>query len=657
MAFFLCAAFDQSFYLACIVNPMNKYLFSALILAMMASCASNNEQTFNRFSDPVFKEIADCSDQRMTQRLIGFLSNPDPQYSAYAAQCLGSFGDSIPVAALLPYASVQDSALSSAAAWAIGQKADSLSCAPLFAAWEQNNQNKAILSAIAKSTPATSGPAQERTIQFFGTLALSDRALTEAFCDALYHLHYRTISDPLLFDKLMSTFIPSNDLWLRKAQAIGRYRGILREEHSNLISDYLDRSLHADIALALIPSMLNFSDTSATHFIHQKLMADSLDPRVELLYTNVILRKSKMDENILMDLMDRVSPNAQRSVLEQCVNYAISDTLTQYLASMELADSDLAAYSHFFKWKAGLISEVEFMEIFHQLPAGYERIPYASIIAKLPEGHRILFEETMATSHLGLRYALAEQWIQQLPSEENTKALESNIHTLWQLNDLGITALICEAIPSKFQYFENPDGWITDMEQQLKTYVLPQEVETYEAVRQCLEKVDPQNRLKPSHTLSHPIDWELAARIPSNAQVQVETSKGRFTIQLNVDNAPGSVVNFVSLMQSGFYDLKYFHRMVPNFVIQGGCPRGDGMGSTPYTIRSEFSPLTYHTGTIGLASSGRDTESCQWFMSHLPTPHLDGRYTILGVVVSGLSVAQQLRIGDQIISIRPLNFT
>jgi cyclophilin family peptidyl-prolyl cis-trans isomerase len=81
------------------------------------------------------------------------------------------------------------------------------------------------------------------------------------------------------------------------------------------------------------------------------------------------------------------------------------------------------------------------------------------------------------------------------------------------------------------------------------------------------------------------------------------------------------------------------------------------MGSTPYTIRSEFSQLTYLTGTIGLASSGRDTESCQWFMSHLPTPHLDGRYTIFGKVIAGLSVAQQLCIGDQIISIRPLNFS
>ena len=636
---------------------MNRYIFSALILAIMASCASNSERKFNRFSDPIFKEIANYSDQRQTNKLIGFLSNANTAYSSYAAECLGSFGDSIPVNALLPYTTAPDSALSAAAAWAIGQKADSLSCAPLFSAWKENQQNKAILSAIAKSTPAIPGPVQDRTIQFFATLPLNDKIMTEAYCDAMYHLHYRTIGDPILFDKLMSTFIPSNDLWLRKAQAIGRYRGIMREEHCTLISEFLDRSLHADIALALIPSMLNFSDTSATHFIHQKLMADSLDPRIELLYTNVVLRKSKMDENILMDLLDKVTPSAQRSILEQCANYAISDTLTQYLADLELVDSSLSPYSNFFKWKSGLMTEVEFMNIYHQYPAGYERIPYASLMAKLPQGQRILFDETIAETHLGLRYALVEQWTQHLPAEENNQEIESQINTLWQLNDLGIVSLICEVIPAQFQYFKDSKGWISRMEQQLKTFALPQEIESYEAVRMCLEKIDPQNRQKQNIPISHPIDWDLAARIPSDAQVQVETNTGRFTIQLHIDVAPGSVVNFVSLMQSGFYDNKYFHRMVPNFVIQGGCPRGDGMGSTPYTIRSEFSQLTYLTGTIGLASSGRDTESCQWFMSHLPTPHLDGRYTIFGKVVAGLSVAQQLCIGDQIISIRPLNFS
>ncbi len=126
---------------------------------------------------------------------------------------------------------------------------------------------------------------------------------------------------------------------------------------------------------------------------------------------------------------------------------------------------------------------------------------------------------------------------------------------------------------------------------------------------------------------------------------------------LDIASAPGSVSHFVELIQQGFYTNKYFHRIVPNFVVQGGCPRGDGMGSTPNTLRSEFTPHSYATGTVGLASSGRDTESCQWFVSLLPTPHLDGRYTIIGKVTSGMEVAQRLKVGDQILGIELLNFS
>jgi cyclophilin family peptidyl-prolyl cis-trans isomerase len=91
---------------------------------------------------------------------------------------------------------------------------------------------------------------------------------------------------------------------------------------------------------------------------------------------------------------------------------------------------------------------------------------------------------------------------------------------------------------------------------------------------------------------------------------------------------------------------------VPDFVAQGGDPRGDGSGSTPYTLRSELAQLVYGAGAVGLASAGKDTESCQFFFTHQPTPHLDGRYTIFAQVVKGMDVAQQLEIGDRIVTIR-----
>ena len=117
-------------------------------------------------------------------------------------------------------------------------------------------------------------------------------------------------------------------------------------------------------------------------------------------------------------------------------------------------------------------------------------------------------------------------------------------------------------------------------------------------------------------------------------------------MEFYVEESPGSVAAILKLVQDGYYDGKTFHRVVPNFVAQGGCPRGDGWGSLDYTIRSEFTARGYETGTVGLASSGKDTESCQWFITHSPTPHLDGRYSIIAEVIDGMDVVHQLEVGD-----------
>ncbi|HAA19147.1 MAG TPA: peptidylprolyl isomerase [Cytophagales bacterium] len=128
----------------------------------------------------------------------------------------------------------------------------------------------------------------------------------------------------------------------------------------------------------------------------------------------------------------------------------------------------------------------------------------------------------------------------------------------------------------------------------------------------------------------------------------LSTSKGDIEWQLQVNEAPGSVESFLTLVDSGYYNGKTLHRVVPNFVVQGGCPRGDGFGGQDYSIRSEFAPLKYTTGAVGLASAGKDTESCQWFITHSPTPHLEGRYTIFAYVTRGQEVVQQLEVGDVI---------
>ncbi|MDZ4711699.1 MAG: peptidylprolyl isomerase [bacterium] len=143
-------------------------------------------------------------------------------------------------------------------------------------------------------------------------------------------------------------------------------------------------------------------------------------------------------------------------------------------------------------------------------------------------------------------------------------------------------------------------------------------------------------------------DWNYLENISKKKFVSVRTNKGNIKIELLPDVAPFTVMNFLKLAEKNFYDGTIFHRVVPNFVIQGGDPSGTGFGGPGYVIRSEFSPLTYERGIVGMASSGKDTEGSQFFITHSATPHLDGKYTIFGKVSEGMDVVDSIMIGDTI---------
>ena len=148
-------------------------------------------------------------------------------------------------------------------------------------------------------------------------------------------------------------------------------------------------------------------------------------------------------------------------------------------------------------------------------------------------------------------------------------------------------------------------------------------------------------------SFNHPIDRTRLATLQEGKQYRITTTKGEIVIAIEPNAAPGTCVAFDSLVTAGFYNGKYFHRVVPDFVAQGGCPRGDGYGAMDWTMRTEIGYDGFDTGAVGVASAGRDTESCQFFITLAPAPHLDGRYTRFAHVVSGMDVAQQLVVGDQ----------
>ena len=136
-----------------------------------------------------------------------------------------------------------------------------------------------------------------------------------------------------------------------------------------------------------------------------------------------------------------------------------------------------------------------------------------------------------------------------------------------------------------------------------------------------------------------------------NPRAVIETERGPIEMELLTNVAPLTVANFMELARDGFYDGLVFHRIVPGFVAQGGDPRGDGWGGPPWNIRCEYSAKPYRRGTVGIATSGKDSGGSQFFITLSPQPRLEGRYTVFGIVRDGMDAADELMPGDRILGI------
>ncbi len=141
---------------------------------------------------------------------------------------------------------------------------------------------------------------------------------------------------------------------------------------------------------------------------------------------------------------------------------------------------------------------------------------------------------------------------------------------------------------------------------------------------------------------------EMVIDAKKKYRVTIETTRGVIEVELYPQHAPKTVNNFVFLAREGFYDGVTFHRVINNFVIQGGDPTGTGMGGPGYKFEDELknNPLKHETGWLSMANAGPNTNGSQFFITHSPQPHLNGRHTVFGKVTNGMDVVMKIRQGD-----------
>lgn len=132
-----------------------------------------------------------------------------------------------------------------------------------------------------------------------------------------------------------------------------------------------------------------------------------------------------------------------------------------------------------------------------------------------------------------------------------------------------------------------------------------------------------------------------------------DTARGPIKVELYPEKAPLTVANFVNLAQRGFYDGLNFHRVIPDFMIQGGCPEGSGRGGPGYRFEDETNNgVPHERGVLSMANAGPNTNGSQFFITHVATPWLDGKHTVFGKVVEGLDVVDSVAGGDALVSVK-----
>ncbi len=147
--------------------------------------------------------------------------------------------------------------------------------------------------------------------------------------------------------------------------------------------------------------------------------------------------------------------------------------------------------------------------------------------------------------------------------------------------------------------------------------------------------------------------FDMRIDVKKQYAATVETNRGVIVLKLYAAQAPRTVNNFVCLAEDGYYDGVRFHRVIKDFMIQGGDPAGTGRGGPGYTFKDEFDPKLKHDrpGVLSMANAGPNTNGSQFFITHVPTPWLDGKHSVFGQVIQGLDVVNAIEQGDVMLSV------
>ncbi|WP_161890235.1 peptidylprolyl isomerase [Pontibacter russatus] len=614
----------------------------------------------NKFSDGTLRQIYTLQDERNTTGLLPFLSNPSPQYRTAAALAFASVQDTLAVPTLVHLLADTAVAVRRAAAYALGQTGSAQAEQELISHLKQEQAPEvqaALLEAVGKvSTPAGTvflnsymppNPVA-RTGQAWGLYraGLRQQVTQQGTAEAVHLLAEANPYETRLAAAHYLARTPKIDLT--------PYRRDL------LTAATSDKA--PDVRMAVVQSLAKVRARDKAQFLSNILQSDP-DYRVRLSAVRAMtgLDYPEIEQAVLAALQDQ-NINTAIATAEFLVanpNGVAVAPLQQLLPRLQDArvrGNLIWVILHNSPPHGIAYLNSRYKQQYQNARTPYEKAYLLRALSGDYGNYRYIADEMFAAQEPAVATAAMDALMLMRQQPDFPKRLEEEFAGILRravgTGDVALVGMAAAAIRApklNLRLFYRDYSFLAQAQQKLQ---LPRDMETYTEIQKTLDYLNNQPESAPSQNpFTHPIDWSLVQTIPADQQVVLHTQKGDITLQLFVEDAPGSVANFVELAQQNFYDSLYFHRVVPNFVVQGGDRRGDGWGSSDYSIRSELAPLRYMEGYIGMASAGKDTESNQWFITHSPAPHLDGRYTIFAKVVAGMDIVHQLEVGDRILDV------
>jgi cyclophilin family peptidyl-prolyl cis-trans isomerase/HEAT repeat protein len=619
------------------------------------------------FADATIRHIIDLQDQRQTDSVAKYLQSPEANYRQRAAMAFGILTDSAALPKLIELLYDSSAEVQQAAAFAISHNATpAYENSLIDASMKANNPTvkTQLFEAIGKI-------GSKKSMEYLYKLSINSQWAKQEIATAIYQFSYRKIDNDTLFQLTYNILADtsSNTITQQLASQYFSRNSQTKPQYSQQYFALLAKQTDEIVRMNMLRSISLYSDPNTSPSLDNYLEHES--PRVTISLLRGLNTKhclanlagiSKLltttDANLRIAASEALLRNAAQLPPAQLLQLATQQD--NWRSRTNLLQAALRAAPQQSQIAARIVRAYE------QTNKLYERAALLRALGEDIASYRYIAKEVFSTKEAvvatyGMEALVAirqsdkfDYYNDKLKDKGQTDLYQEFKHILKEAissNQSPLVAMAAELLRNPRYEYRNAYDNTYFLTQALHRLEIPKEIETYNELNRTINYFNGKPDTDTTLEYQHPINWELLQRVAPNQRVSIQTTKGKIELQLHTNDAPATVANFVSLVQDGYYNHNTIHRVEPNYVVQLGCPRGDGWGSPNFNIRTENSYLKFQTGSVGMASAGTDTESSQWFITHSPTPQLNGRYTNFAQVTSGMDVVQKLEIGDQILKI------